>query len=582
MQAAGTAYTLAITGVKDTSGTEVAPGTTARFTAWQRVNGWTLTEIWFGIPGNTVDALLEDPRYQAGVPDRAYWVQGFQLNQDPRADNYGARLSAYLQPPASGAYDLFINNDDEAQLQLSSSLSPDNLAFLGDFPLSPPVFDPFIYATTPSLTAGQGYLLYGLLKQGGGDVYLNVAGRASGANTPPVESLQPLGGDWISTWINPDLGQVTLVEPPANQNVPAGRRATFSVKLEARSNPVYYQWQRDGVDLPDAVRSTYVTPVLTGADSGARYRVLIRVAGVETASPEAILTVSGSEPPTRQPYVGINFVGGGGGSVGGTLRPLDVAGVVPQEHWNNLEGFQFDGVALQDASGAPSPVLLTSFENTETWYSGTRVVGNADGILFQGFVDAGASQEPITYTLSNVPPGSYQVLVYSIGFDFSPSYLQVYSLEAGGSYPTYYGRSETGLNYVQSPEFRRMAGTDPGNRPTGNYVQFDAVQPAADGSITLSVTWDSTEAGNGHQPAVSGLQLVRDLPPPQNPVITGIAVEGDNLRLTWTGGTAPFQVQRRSSLTSGGWDSAGTPTTTRTALVPLGADPVAYLQVVGQ
>ena len=55
--------------------------------------------------------------------------------------------------------------------------------------------------------------------------------------------------------------------------------------------------------------------------------------------------------------------------------------------------------------------------------------------------------------------------------------------------------------------------------------------------------------------------------------IRSAKVDGANLTLTWTGGTAPFQVQRRNEIASGAWTNAGAPTNDRTTTVPRTGDP---------
>ena len=50
-----------------------------------------------------------------------------------------------------------------------------------------------------------------------------------------------------------------------------------------------------------------------------------------------------------------------------------------------------------------------------------------------------------------------------------------------------------------------MTSTDANARASGNYVQFDSVKPAADGSFALSTTWVSANVGNTHQPAINGI-----------------------------------------------------------------------------
>jgi hypothetical protein len=130
----------------------------------------------------------------------------------------------------------------------------------------------------------------------------------------------------------------------------------------------------NGAEIPGAVRSAYTTPALTASDSGKTYDVMVSVAGRETPSSPATLTVVAGDPPAEQPYGGINFAGGGT-SGGDALGAADVAGVFPQANRDNLHGFAFDPgttpEALVDASGAATPVTLAG-TLTEEWYGGTR------------------------------------------------------------------------------------------------------------------------------------------------------------------------------------------------------------------
>lgn len=79
--------------------------------------------------------------------------------------------------------------------------------------------------------------------------------------------------------------------------------------------------------------------------------------------------------------------------------------------------------------------------------------------------------------------------------------------------------------------------------------------------------------------------------PVSNAVSTGVSVpispiavsiEGSNLRLTWTGGAPPYQVQRRTSLTAGSWVNEGGALAETTALVPITTDVTRFFQVQGQ
>ncbi|MBN8246946.1 MAG: hypothetical protein J0L84_05825 [Verrucomicrobia bacterium] len=61
-----------------------------------------------------------------------------------------------------------------------------------------------------------------------------------------------------------------------------------------------------------------------------------------------------------------------------------------------------------------------------------------------------------------------------------------------------------------------------------------------------------------------------------------VAVDGNNLRLTWSGGSPPYQVQSRSALNGGTWQNEGAPVGETVAVVPLPASGLGFYQIVGQ
>jgi hypothetical protein len=549
-QTEGTQYTVTVTGATDTGGTPIAPGSTIQFTAWQRIDGWATRETYFGIPGSTVADLMAAPNFP-DRPDRKEWVRGFRSFQDPLTDNYGARMTAFFHPAQNGFYEFYVNNDDEAELYMSSDASEANLEWIGFFPLKAPPFseEEGAFAFSPiSLSSSQRYLLQGLTKQGSGDVYFEVAARHESATTPP-DQLTALSGTEISTMVNPDAGVVLFDAQPANVSASAGSRARFEVKVTTAERPVYFQWQADGVDIVGANRPVYVTPVLDTPDSGKSYRVVVSVAGRDSTSSEATLTVTPGDPSHLQPYIGINFVGGGGGGIGGTLTPFDVAGAVPQNNWNNLTGTSFDQVPLTDATGAVAPVQFT-LQAAESWYCGTGSGddANADGVLLQGYVNNLNAQEPMTLLLSGVPSGNYHLLVYSVGFPFQATYEQAYSLFGAETYPDYHVRGQTGLDYNADPRFIRMSSTDPNSRDFGNYVQFENVSPDTSGALTLTAFPESPTPGNNHLPAVNALQLVRVVAVTQRPTISANFSTPGTLTLGWGAAAANHVLETTPAL----------------------------------
>jgi hypothetical protein len=63
--------------------------------------------------------------------------------------------------------------------------------------------------------------------------------------------------------------------------------------------------------------------------------------------------------------------------------------------------------------------------------------------------------------------------------------------------------------------------------------------------------------------------------------ISNISADGENINLTWQGGLAPYQLQRRSSLTTGDWENVGGVTSATQATDTKASGPMFY-RVVGQ
>jgi hypothetical protein len=94
----------------------------------------------------------------------------------------------------------------------------------------------------------------------------------------------------------------TITTPPLGASAVAGSTLTFTVLVSGGTQPITYQWQRNGTDIPAANGLSYTTPVLQLADSGASYRVVVRnpagsvpsaAAAVGVDSGGGTLTISG-------------------------------------------------------------------------------------------------------------------------------------------------------------------------------------------------------------------------------------------------------------------------------------------------
>ena len=69
-------------------------------------------------------------------------------------------------------------------------------------------------------------------------------------------------------------GTPAILTHPASQAVAPGQTATFSATASG-TNPLTYQWQKNGTAISGATTSSYTTPPVTLADNGAKFRVVV-------------------------------------------------------------------------------------------------------------------------------------------------------------------------------------------------------------------------------------------------------------------------------------------------------------------
>jgi hypothetical protein len=569
-QAPGTSYTVTVNGVTDVSGNAIAPNSKITFTSWKIASGWITRELYYNVTGATVADLQAAPNFPDS-PNAVDFVRNVSIGTDLQLGSFGARFRGYFVPPQNGAYEFYLYADDEAVLSISSDATAANLAQAIQTPGPSTAFDPGVMFTTDNLTAGQRYLFEVLYKQDTGDAVLGLGARLAGSSGN-VTDIPLLGGSSVSTFINPDAGAVKIVTQPGSAIVPAGQRARLIVTATAPlGGTLFYQWQVNDVDIPGANRATYVTPVLSATDSGKTYRCIVSVNGTDVASQEATITVGPAQPSAPQPYVGVNFASGTGAgtTAGASLTANDIAGVVLQGNWNNVLGTTIDGTqALVDALGAATPITVTAYDPVNqvaapvnaTVGTGTGAANtSADHLLMQGSIEN--NDTPLSILLSGVPLGTYSLIAYSVGFSFNSAYEEDFTLVGAQTYPTLTVRGQTSTEFIADPTLVRMSSTDPANRDHGNYVMFENVSPAADGTLLLTVTPQSTTIGNAaYFPPLNALQLVKTsavtLPPS-----LALARQGAGFTISWGADSAGFVLQSSTTLgAAASWSAvAGTP-----------------------
>src|SRR5579872_1913423 len=85
-----------------------------------------------------------------------------------------------------------------------------------------------------------------------------------GSSTPPNNSGSGSGS----------ASAPSITVQPANQTVPLGQSATFSVTATGAA-PLSYQWQKNGANISGATGASYTTPPVTNADNGAQFKAVV-------------------------------------------------------------------------------------------------------------------------------------------------------------------------------------------------------------------------------------------------------------------------------------------------------------------
>ena len=178
---------------------------------------------------------------------------------------------------------------------------------------------------------------------------------------------------------------------PANLTVANGSPASFICSASGDPAPEYH-WQRNGVDIPEAVNlNVYTLATTTLEDSGAHFRCVVVNEHGSAASDEAVLTVVDGSPPAAtiiSPQVDTLYSGGQSIFFSGIATdPED--GVLPSSAYRWTVVFHHDlhtHPVINAISGIRSgafyipPVGETS---VNVWYALILTVTDSDGLTQQ-------------------------------------------------------------------------------------------------------------------------------------------------------------------------------------------------------
>lgn len=154
-----------------------------------------LAERWYAPNGTTVAELPADPDFPDS-PDFIYFLDDFDTGES-LAENYGARLRAFVTPPVSGSYTFWVSGDDSSELWLSSDENPGNAKMIAssEFWTQHNQWDRFgsQQSRTVTLVAGRPCYIEARVREIGGGDHLSVAWSGPGLSRQVIRGhyLQP-------------------------------------------------------------------------------------------------------------------------------------------------------------------------------------------------------------------------------------------------------------------------------------------------------------------------------------------------------------------------------------------------------
>lgn len=225
----------------------------------------------------------------------------------------------------------------------------------------------------------------------------------------------------------------------------------------------------------------------------------------------AVAGLAAATTAQAQSSIGVNFTGGGGGQGPNSLAATDVAGVVPQDNFNNVAGASGTDVALLNDAGAASGATLT-YTSGGTYSTSGSPPSGPDETLNTGFIYGNGAG-----TVSNVPFPQYDVILYLANdaggrpTDTTVNGVTVTSTSVEGESAGFADSNPaTPFTYIQA-----TGAADGTGRNNANYALFT-------GLTGSSFSFSTTAPGNG---AISGLQIVA-VPEPASLSLLGLGAAG--------------------------------------------------------
>ncbi len=277
--------------------------------------------------GYNIASLTSLPQFPAGPSQTLTttsmdwkWAATGDGSQD---NNFGAKMSGWIQAPTTGNYTFWMRADDRGELWLSTDGNPVNktrIAYVPDW-------DPYDntgwtkrseqMSAPISLQSGKLYYIEALMTQASGDAHMSV-----GWTMPSGVVEQPISAGRVFPSTFQGYAPAITVQPH-DVSVVAGNTATFSVTAApGKPATTTYEWRLGGIPIPGAASlPTYTTPITVSSMNQGVYSVKVGngdpISPLAVLSNNVVLTVS-TQANSNPPQFAFNFDEGTGSSIANT------------------------------------------------------------------------------------------------------------------------------------------------------------------------------------------------------------------------------------------------------------------------